>query len=158
MNEFKSVVAEVQSLMAEWDNRLSELSEATITQRRNVQNRTVKEILGHLVDSASNNIHRIVHLQYGENPLEFPNYASNGNNDRWITIQHYQEENWLALINLWKYLNLHLVHVVSNINPEKLNNEWIAAPGKNISLKHMVSDYLRHFKLHLDEINELIKN
>jgi hypothetical protein len=113
--------------------------------------------VGHMIDSASNNTHRIVHLQYGENPLIFPNYASGGNNDRWIAVQNYQEENWQTMVQLWKYSNLHLVHVISNINPDKLENEWIAGPGKKITLKEMVVDYLRHLKLHLNEIEELIK-
>ena len=50
--------------------------------RRNSQDRTIKQILGHLVDSASNNMHRIVHFQYHDSPLHFPNYATNGNKDR----------------------------------------------------------------------------
>jgi hypothetical protein len=35
-----------------------------VATKRNSQNRTVKQIVGHLVDSASNNTHRIIHLQY----------------------------------------------------------------------------------------------
>ena len=41
---------------------------------------------------------RIVHLQYRESPLRFPNYASDGNKDRWIAIQNYQEEDWNLLV------------------------------------------------------------
>jgi hypothetical protein len=135
---------------------LLELPELAITRRRNSQNRTIKQILGHLVDSASNNTHRIVHLQYQPSPMRFPNYASNGNNDRWIAIQHYQDENWIALINLWKYSNLHLIHVIQNIDPAKLNNQWHYSEERLISLKDGTIDYLRHFKLHLDEIKALI--
>jgi len=154
--EFEPVTREVASLVEEWVIKLSELPDEVITGRRNSQNRTIKQILGHLIDSASNNIHRYVHLQYRENPLEFPNYASEGNNDRWIAIQQYQSEEWEKMIRLWMYLNYHLIHVVKNINPEKLTNEWIAAPGRNISLKDMVVDYQRHLKLHLQEISDLV--
>ncbi len=73
-----------------------------------------------MVDSASNNTHRIVHLQYQESPLQFPNYATNGNNDRWIAIQDYQNENWGELIHLWKCTNLHIAHVIKNVDPSKL--------------------------------------
>jgi len=45
--------------------------------------------------------------------------------------------------------------VVQNVNPDKLNNEWITALNDKVSLKAMVIDYLRHFKLHLNEIEEL---
>jgi hypothetical protein len=154
--EFEPVTREITTLIEEWESKLSELSSEIITQRKNSQNRNIKQILGHLIDSASNNIHRYVHLQYRESPLEFPNYASEGNNDRWIAIQQYQTEEWEKMIRLWIYINYHLIHVVRHINPEKLDNVWIAGPGRHISLKEMVIDYLRHLKLHLGEISELM--
>jgi hypothetical protein len=154
--EFEPVIRDIASLTQEWESKLNELSSEVITERKNSQNRTIKQILGHLIDSASNNIHRYVHLQYRESPVEFPNYASEGNNDRWIAIQQYQSEEWDKMISLWIYINYHLIHVVRHINPEKLENVWIAGPGRNISLRDMVHDYLRHLKLHLDEISELM--
>jgi len=57
---------------------------------------------------------------------------------------------------LWKYINLHLIHVIRNVNPEKLENVWITALKKEVSLRTMINDYLRHVRLHLDEIDELI--
>ena len=146
---------EILQLVNEWEPKLLSFPTNVITQKRNSQGRTIKQILGHLVDSASNNNHRIVHLQYRENPLEFPNYATNGNNDRWIAIQNYQYENWEDLVQLWKYFNKHFVHVVNNINPDKLDNAWISSPNKSITLKEMVLSYLDHLKLHLKEIDDL---
>ena len=154
--EFKSQVSEILRLIAEWEPRLSVLPDSIITERRNTQNRNIRQIVGHMVDSASNNTHQIVHLQYRENPLSFPNYAIDGNNDRWIAIQNYQEEAWPDLISLWKYSNRHIAHVISNIRPEKLDNVWIASPEKKISLREMVTGYVDHLQLHLGEINQLI--
>ncbi|MBN2520561.1 MAG: DinB family protein [Bacteroidales bacterium] len=156
MNEFKSISLELLNLVREWELKLLDLPGEVILERRNSQNRNVKQILGHMVDSASNNIHRIVHLQYQESPLVFPNYATYGNNDRWIAIQNYQDENWYNLVQLWKYINIHFTHVIQNINPDKLNNEWICDINQTVSLNDMVVDFLHHFKLHLDEMDELI--
>ena len=157
MNEFKSIIQELINLIKEWEPKLLALPEEVITERRNSQNRTIKQIVGHMVDSASNNIHRIIHLQYQQSPLIFPDYANLGNNDRWIAIQNYQDEEWKNLVQLWKYTNIHIAHVIQNINTEKLDNVWISALDEKISLKAMVVDFPRHFKLHCDEINELIK-
>jgi hypothetical protein len=110
-----------------------------------------------MVDSASNNTHRIVHLQYQQTPLSFPNYATLGNNDRWIAIQDYQNEDWMSLIQLWKYSLLHIIHLIKNINTEKMSNEWISGPGEKVTLEEMVTDFPRHLRLHLSEINELIQ-
>ncbi len=156
MNEFEANNQELLRLIKEWEPRLISLSTDVITNRRNGQNRTIKQILGHMIDSASNNTHRIIHMQYQESPLIYPDYANLGNNDRWIAIQNYQSEDWNDLIQLWKYATIHLVHVIRNVNIAKLDNEWTSALGENVPLKAMIIDYLRHFKLHLDEINELI--
>jgi len=156
MNEFIVNNQELLSLIDEWEPKLLALSDNIITNRQNNQNRTIKQIIGHLIDSASNNTHRIVHLQYQPSPLIYPDYANLGNNDRWIAIQNYQTEKWNDLVQLWKYSNIHIVHVINNVNIDKLDNEWITALNKNVSLKAMIIDYLRHFKLHLSEIDELI--
>ena len=156
MNEFQPVYDGILSLIDKWEPRFRTLSTDVITLRKNSQNRTIKQIVGHMIDSASNNTHRTVHLQYGENPLQFPNYATHGNNDRWIAIQNYQDENWDLLINLWKYSNLHIVHVFKNVNPEKLENRWQCSKTETVSLHDCIIDYLRHFELHLNEIEELI--
>ena len=149
---------EILALIKDWEPRLTSLTNEKITLHRNSQNRIVKQILGHLIDSTSNNIHRIVHLQYQQSPLTFPNYATFGNNDRWITIQNYQHEEWNNMIQLWKYSLIHFCHVINNIDDSKLDNEWIAGPDKRITLNTMIVDFPRHLKLHLEEINELIQN
>jgi len=156
MKEFDSVCEEVIALVIVWEPVLRNLSEDIISNRRNSQNRSIKQIVGHIIDSASNNTHRIVHLQYQSSSFIFPNYATLGNNDRWIAIQDYQNEDWISLIQLWKYSLLHISHVIKNVNGDKLNNEWISGPGERVSLKSMIVDFPRHLKLHLYEINELI--
>jgi hypothetical protein len=158
MKEFEPIIQGIISLVDVWEPKLLKLQNEVITERRNNQNRTIKQIVGHMIDSASNNTHRIVHLQYQESPFRFPNYATNGNNDRWIAIQNYQDEDWKSMINLWKYSNLHIVHVIKNTDPSKMSNQWYYNEEKLISLKDGITDYLRHFILHLDEIDELINN
>jgi len=156
MNKFESICKELLSLVEEWEPKLSALDNEVITERRNSQNRNIKQITGHMVDSASNNTHRIIHLQYQKSPLIFPCYATHGNNDRWIAIQNYEQKDWNELVRLWRCTNIHIFHVIRNINPEKLNNVWISGHNEEVSLEAMVVDYPRHFKLHLSEIDELI--
>ncbi|WP_371362048.1 hypothetical protein SRRS_33000 [Sporomusa rhizae] len=156
MGEFMENNQELLNLIEEWEPKLLALSEDSISFRPNNESWTIKETVGHMVDSSSNNTHRIIHLQYQPNPLIYPDYANLGNNDRWVAIQNYQAENWYDLVQLWKYSNLHIVHVINNVNMDKLDNEWITALNKRVSLRAMIIDYLRHFKLHLSEIDELI--
>lgn len=156
MKTYESISQEVLELIDKWEPKLLALSEDVLNTIRNNQNRTIKQIVGHMCDSATNNTHRVVHLQYQESPLIYPNYATFGNNDRWIAIQHYQEEDWTNLVQMWKYLNVHYAYIIRYIDTSKLNNLWISGPDQEISLEEMVTDYPRHFKLHLQEIQELI--
>jgi len=156
MNSFDSNNSKLLELLEVWEPRLLALTEEVISNRHNSQNRTIKQIVGHMIDSASNNTHRIVHLQYQTIPLVFPDYANLGNNDRWIAIQNYQNENWTDLVQLWKFTNLHIVHVINNVNPVKLDNTWLSALNEEVSLRNMIVSYLSHFELHLREIEALI--
>jgi hypothetical protein len=156
MKETDLIRLELIALVTDWESILISLPEDIISKRRNSQHRTIKQIVGHIIDSASNNTHRIVHLQYQPPPLVFPNYATFGNNDKWIAIQDYQNEDWITLVKLWKYSLLHISHVIKNVTPETMNNEWISGPDEKVTLKAMIIDFPRHLKLHLSEINELI--
>jgi hypothetical protein len=156
MNDFTAINNELLRMVAEWEPRLLALPAETISLRRNGQNRNIRQIVGHMLDSASNNTHRIIHFQYQPDPMIFPDYGHLGINDRWIAIQNYETENWHDLVKFWRYANQHLVHVIENLNPEKLEHVWITAVDTRVTMREMVLDYLPHFQLHLREIEDLI--
>jgi hypothetical protein len=157
MKPFTELTSNLKKLVINLERILIILPKDIITQKRNNQNRNIKQILGHMIDSASNNTHRIIHLQYQESPICFPDYANLGNNDRWIAIQNYEQEEWEQLVQLWKFTHLHICHVIENIDESKLGNIWISALKQEVSLKDMIEDFPRHFDLHVGQIQELIE-
>ncbi|MFN8241426.1 MAG: DinB family protein [Bacteroidales bacterium] len=157
MEEIEKVALMMENLVLEWEPRLLEINPRILESRRNSQGRGIKQILGHLVDSNTNNTHRVVHLHYQDSPFSFPNYATFGNNDRWIAIQDYQHEDWINLVKLWKHTLLHFCHVIRNIDEMKLDKQWISGPGKLLTMREMVVDFPRHLNLHLGEIDDLQK-
>ncbi len=152
-NTFQDIQNEIQELVVQWAPKLQDIPETVLNNHRNKQNRTIKQILGHLTDSAVNNHHRVVRLQYNED-LNFPDYRQD--NDTWIRIQNFQNENWGDLVTFWKYYNIHLVHVIANINSSCLKNSWRDFEGTVETLDSVVKGYLWHLNLHLGEIGELI--
>lgn len=145
---------EIKAIVDEWTEKLLALPEDVITERRNHQNRTIKQLLGHLIDSASNNHQRMIRLQYNDN-LVFPDYTQD--NDRWIAIQNYQDADWENLVQLWKSFNLHMIYLIKSIDKSKLNNSWTDFEGNNVTLGDMIKGYPWHQNLHINDINELIK-
>jgi len=151
--EFSKITNGIVDIIESWELKLINLPIETITLKRNNQNRTIKQILGHLIDSASNNHQRMIRLQYNTN-LTFPDYRQD--NDLWIALQDFQTEDWNNLIQLWKYFNLHMVQVIKSVDQSKLDNYWHDFEGTKVTLKEMIEGYLWHINLHLNEIQELI--
>ena len=154
--EFQQICEELNSLILTWEIKLAALPVRAITRRFNSQDRNIKQILGHMVDSATNNTHRLIHMHYQKSPVNYPDYANLGNNDRWIAIQNYQEEDWDELVRLWAAVSRHMVHLIGQVDESLLNQYWISALKERVSMKEMIKDYPRHFKLHLNEISALI--
>jgi len=104
---------------------------------------SLKQIVGHLIDSATNLQQRIVRLLEG-NLENFPTY----NGAFWVNAQHYQQADWENLKTLWQALNRHLLYVMQNIPDESLANEWILEPGVGADLKWLIEDYFEHMAHH----------
>ncbi len=154
-DDLHNITNGIARIVDQWESRLRNLTHEEIAERRNHQNRTVKQLVGHMVDSASNNQQRMTRLQYND-VLEFPDYTQD--NDRWIAIQNYQDFEWSNLISLWKFCNLHIIHVIENIDISKLGNVWTDYEGNKVTLADMVSGYLSHLQLHTGEIEDILKN
>jgi len=152
---FVHVMTEIRQVISEWQEKLIGLDQEVITNRRNQQNRTIKQILGHLIDSATNNHQRMVRLQYNQ-PLIFPDYTQD--NDLWIALQDYQHADWNHLVQLWKFYNLHIIQVIRSVNPDTLSNYWTDSQGNRVTLQAMIEGYISHLYLHMDQIRELIES
>lgn len=151
---FSNVTNGILHYINTWEPKLIALPVETISNRRNDQNRTIKEILGHLIDSASNNHQRMVRLQYNAK-LDFPDYQQD--NDLWIAIQDYQNTDWNTIIQLWKYTHLHLIQVIKSVDQTKLENSWKSFDNTSVTLRQMIEAYASHTELHLNEIQALIE-
>lgn len=154
IQNIRKASSETLNLIEHGENILLEFNEKQITARRNGQNRNIKQILGHLVDSCTNNHNRIVRLQYTKR-LIFPDYTPD--NDDWIRIQNYEGYDWHSLIQLWKLYGYHLAYIMEQVQKEHLDNLWTDGFIEPVSLEDMIIGFPQHFELHLNEINELLQ-
>ena len=141
--DFSKITEGIYHVIETEEKILTGLQNDTITLKRNKQNRTIKQILGHLIDSASNNHQRMVRLQYSKDLLFFPDYRQD--NDLWIALQDYQNEDWNNLIQLWKFFNLHIIQVIKSVDQTKLDSYWCDFEGTKVTLQDMIEGYLSHF-------------
>jgi DinB superfamily len=152
-NIWYKLASDIENNVTEAYERLCSLSDETIGVRPNPGDWSVKQIVGHLVDSASNNHQRFVRLQVADG-LVFPDYSQD--NDTWVSIQSYQEAPWDELLALWLNFHLHLARVIRTVNEECIDHIWVVDEDTSITLGSLMIDYLRHLKDHLQQISELI--
>ena len=107
-----------------------------------------QEILGHLIDSASNNQQKFVRTLQAEPHVDFIGYEQNF----WVDIQGYQNQNWLTIIALWENFNRHLAHIIQNTPAEKLENTISINGSQPFTLGFIMADYGEHLKHHLNQI------
>jgi hypothetical protein len=106
-----------------------------------------KQILGHLVDSALNNVQRFVRAQH-ESQLSLPDYDQPG----WVKASGYQGRPWGDLVALWTVLNVHLAHVMARIAATDLGTPCRIGGSEPMTLEFVVRDYMVHLRHHLEQI------
>jgi spore germination protein YaaH len=105
---------------------------------------TLKEMVAHLIDSASNNHQRFIRLQI-DKKLDFPIFYE----EIWKDVTKIKDFDFLELVNLWKGYNYYLLHIINKIDESKLNNIW-EVHGKEWTLEFTVNDYFEHMDWHID--------
>lgn len=116
------------------------------------------EIVGHLVDSASNNHQRFVRARF-QDTLVFPGYEQ----DAWVAAQAYRDAPWAETVALWRSFNLHLARVMEATPEDQLTRPraehnlhriaWKTVPeDQPTTLAYFMDDYVGHLEHHLRQI------
>lgn len=117
------------------------------------------QIIGHLIDSASNNHGRFVRAQLTED-LCFEGYDQEG----WVEAQRWAEADWQELVALWEAFNLQIARLMAITPTEALRRPranhnldrlaWETVPADQpATLEYFMRDYLGHLKHHLRQID-----
>lgn len=157
-DQMKSFLDDFRQTVERAAARLLEIPEAQSEQPRAEGKWSPKQVIGHLIDSAANNHQRFVRAQFTDE-LIFPGYAQ----EDWIRVQHYQEEGWQDLVQLWKSYNQHMAHLMSFV-PEETRSQLRTKHNLNelasdsikvdepVTLDFFMRDYVDHMKKHLGQI------
>jgi hypothetical protein len=143
----KSIASELNSIIDQSLQGLRAISEDKFSLKPSPAKWSKKEILGHLADSAQNNIRRFIVSQYDERPKIVYNQ------DKWVTIEDYQHYNLPDLINFWYLLNKHICHILKNFTPEMAERK--SESEELHTIKWLAQDYIKHLLHHLHQVLDL---
>lgn len=141
-------IEHLEKIIRIYSRRLEALTDESYDWRSAPEKWSKKEILGHLVDSAQNNIRRFIVAQYEDTPTIL--YAQ----DEWVTRSGYRHYPVRSLVMLWSLLNNHIVKILSNMSPESAQRKC-AMGGTPQPLEWVAADYCNHLLHHLHQILDL---
>lgn len=142
---------------------LSELPGPVIMWRPKPGAWSIKEIIGHLIDSAANNHQRFVRAEK-QDDLVFPGYAQ----EDWVRVQAYHRAPWTELVTLWEAYNQHLARVMSAVpanvrerRHERHNLHEIGwrpfSADEPATLDDLMHDYVLHLEHHLSQVRDRVR-
>ena len=117
-----------------------------------------REIIGHLIDSASNNHQRFVRFR-DRDDLVVEGYGQ----DAWVATQRYQDAPWWELVLLWLTYNRQLARVmaatpardrgrVRTVHNLHLRAYRPVPADRPVTLGYFMNDYVEHLVHHLEQI------
>ena len=127
--------------------RLRALGASEVARSASPEKWSAQQIIGHLIDSASNNHQRFVRAQQ-VNPLVFPRYEQ----EHWVRCQRYDKSSWEGLLTLWQAYNHHVAHVIEHIPEEQRSVQCVIEPYPPATLGFLAHDYVVHLNHHLEQI------
>lgn len=142
-----TTASELLATANDYVEKLNQLDEEQSSVKPSPGKWSKKEIIGHLIDSAQNNIRRFIVAQYEENPLII--YKQ----DNWVRINDYQSYSLKELIQLWYLLNKQICFILNHSSEEMLQRTCQTESLHSIGW--MAKDYIRHMKHHLHQVLDL---
>ena len=122
---------------------LGGLSDAQASVPESAGKWNAKQVIGHLTDSAVNNLGRIVRMQIAPG-MKLSGYEQN----EWVELQHYAEREWNKVLEVWAVLNGHVAWAVAHVDKAKLGDK-AEVEGSELTLGFLIEDYIAHMEHHL---------
>ena len=142
-----NTASKLETLINDYVVQLKDISEEQFSKKPSPLKWSKKEITGHLIDSAQNNIRRFIVAQYEDNP------SITYDQDKWVAINNYQGMDASLVIELWFLLNKQIIHILQSTSEEAAQRTSIT--GDVHTVEWLAEDYIKHLKHHIHQVLEL---
>lgn len=148
MNNVNDNITILQRICSEFPKNCAVISEHDFAYKPMPEKWSKKEILGHLIDSATNNHHRFVRAQFED----VPHIVYNQNN--WNEYSRYRIMETKHLLMFWEVYNRHLIEILKAMPQECYTKECDTGDAEPHTLEWLFDDYVRHLEYHIKQVLE----
>ena len=138
--------------LARADRTLAAVTEAAAAEPYPGGSWTRKQVLGHLLDSATNNHFRFGHAAQAGS-LAVPGYAQR----EWVDWHDYAALPWADLLAHWRSRNELLTRLVAGLPEPVLSAPCRIGEDPEVTLEFLIRDYLDHLDHHVRQITGSIQ-
>jgi hypothetical protein len=142
----EETIRELKRILREYQPLLEAVPEVEFYRKPRPGKWSKIEILGHLADSAQNNIRRFVVSRYEDLPRIVYNQ------DKWVEISHYQGYSGKDLVEFWSMLNKHICIILSNTSGDESMRACMTDGPEPKTIGWLAKDYIRHLLHHLHQV------
>lgn len=145
----KNVATELREIVTTYSTAFTALPEVEFSAKSVPEKWSKKEIVGHLIDSAQNNLRRFIVTQYESTP---PHIVYD--QDFWVKSNDYQSMTSMDVIVLWMLVNYRICVVLDNMPEVNYSKQCNTGKGNEqlYTLEWLAQDYVKHLKHHINQI------
>jgi hypothetical protein len=141
------IAIELENIINEYLPLLYNIPEINFSFKPSINKWSKKEIIGHLIDSAQNNIRRFIVAQYETEPQIVYDQ------EKWVNLTGYKDHSSEDVINLWYLLNKNICNILNNCTPEMLKKQ--SKLNDLYTIEWLAKDYNKHLLHHLHMVLEM---
>jgi hypothetical protein len=141
-----AIAADLRTHLSRAERQLSAITPQAAAQPLAPGKWSTQQTVGHLIDSAGNNLQRLIRLQLTPE-LAFPGYQQ----EECVRIQRFDLLPWPEVLALFLALNRHFAHTIEHADPATFTHTWLYE-GECITLGFMLVDYVGHLNHHLRQL------
>jgi hypothetical protein len=144
---FAAVSRELQRVLDATADDLARISDTDACEPHAPGKWSRKELVGHLVDSASNN-----HQRFVRGAQERGGQYSGYDQEFCVSLQRPNDVPWSVLVALWLNYNRYLAHVIGALSSDSAAYPMRVGTNPERTLLWVATDYVEHLKHHMNQI------
>ncbi|WP_281612723.1 DinB family protein [Flammeovirga sp. SubArs3] len=144
----KETILKFSQLLSEGKEYIENSSIEEFTKKERPEKWSKQEILGHLIDSAINNLQRFTEIQFEEKPYVIRKY----NQDELVKVNDYQNANHTELLHFWMSINHRIIAIMKLQTEVTLGYKIVLGDHEISDLKYLMQDYVAHLEHHLQQL------